>query len=70
MTCQSCQRAQSDPTRDDFQNDCMSCEARALAVTGSSIVSEETLVRLFGESRDDGLRLFSEWAGRMRKVKS
>jgi hypothetical protein len=70
MTCDACLAAEKQPTLDDFRSRCMSCEARALAVTGCGLVTEDAAQRLFGDRRDEGLRLVGEWVARMKRARA
>ena len=67
MTCRQCTAAERDPRRDEFGVGCISCDARALACVAAS-TSRETLQAVFGERREEGLRLVRQWAAKIRKT--
>ena len=76
MICSSCTDARSDPTRDYYSAHCVSCQARALAVTGNRealmtdpIGHEQgaVMLRLFGESWRDSLGTVRWWISRIRQ---
>ena len=67
MTCMRCIAAERDPRRDEFGVGCISCDARALALVAVS-ASRETLGKVFGERREEGLRLVRQWAAKIRKT--
>lgn len=71
MTCPSCTEALRNPRADTFTNGCMSCEARALAVTRADLVEDYrgAVERMFGDRAKDGHRLVKEWVQRVKQRK-
>lgn len=71
MNCAACTDAQSDPTRDEFANGCLSCQARALAVTRVDQLGRTqalaAIAQVFGEQAQEGESMVREWLGKMRQ---
>lgn len=63
MTCPSCTAAMRNPQADTFAAGCMSCEARALAVTRADLIEDYrgAVERVFGERAKEGHKLVKEW---------
>lgn len=79
MTCAECTDARTDPTRDFYTGQCISCQARALAVTGDRAAlsidplepeAAATMFRLFGEKWPDHLPAVRWWIRRIRQVEA
>ena len=68
MTCPSCTEALRNPRADTFTSGCMSCEARALAVTRADLVEDYrgAVERVFGKRAKEGHRLVKEWLARVK----
>lgn len=67
MTCDACTDAEDAPRAVDFGPDCISCKARALALTtweGQDI--DAALRILFGKQRQQGEELLKQWRARLR----
>lgn len=78
MSCDQCIKAANEnPRLNAFSNGCMSCDARALAVTGAHLESAQAgsmtahyrsvLEKVFGESWREGHALVRTWVGVMNK---
>lgn len=76
MTCHHCTDARVDPVRPYFGVGCVSCRARALAVTGdrASLAADplpadqaEIMRRLFGATWADSLGPVRWWLSRIRQ---
>lgn len=78
MMCPACAAAQSTPNRDGFEQDCISCKARALAVTGAHLESAErggitpqyraSLEMMFGADKwREGHEMVKGWATKIRR---
>lgn len=69
--CPSCTAAMHNPRADTFTAGCMSCEARALAVTRADLVEDYrgAVERVFGERAKEGHRLVKEWVQRVKQRK-
>lgn len=74
-TCQACKNAQTYPRSDEWESGCLSCNARALAVTGANLASRElqqatpeylsVLEAMFGPDYREGAALVAQWADRI-----
>lgn len=69
MTCPSCTAAQHNPRADEFANGCLSCEARAMAVTRADLLEgyQGAAKKLFGDRLKEGHALVKEWLARMKQ---
>lgn len=69
MTCQQCTEAMRNPRADTFSAGCMSCEARALAVTRSDLIEDYrgAVELVFGERAKEGHKLVKEWLQRVKQ---
>lgn len=69
MTCPSCTEALRNPRADTFTSGCMSCEARALAVTRADLIEDYrgAVERVFGERAREGHVLVKEWVQRVKQ---
>lgn len=69
MTCPSCQAAQAQPNAAQFSPGCLSCEARAMAVTRADLLEDYTgaAKRMFGDRAKEGHALVKEWLHRMKR---
>lgn len=67
--CPQCSDAMRNPTWHLFKVGCMSCEARALAVTRADLVEDYrgAVERVFGERAKEGHRLVKEWVQRVKQ---
>lgn len=69
MTCPSCQAAKDQPKAAQFSPGCLSCEARAMAVTRADLLEDYTgaAKRLFGDRGKEGHALVKEWLQMMKR---
>ena len=74
MTCKACQSAERDPMADTFTSGCLSCQARAMAVTGGHMLPpgqyHQACRKVFGERIDEGKPLVDGWAKRVRQARA
>lgn len=72
MTCPSCQAAQAQPNAAQFSPGCLSCEARAMAVTRADLLEDYTgaAKRMFGDRAKEGHALVKEWLQRIKANRS
>ena len=72
MTCPACAEAERNPRADTFTNGCLSCEARALAVTRADLVEDYrgAAERVFGDRFKEGHALVKEWLARVKQRRS
>jgi hypothetical protein len=69
MTCPACQAAEQLPRVDSFTSDCLSCKARAMAVTRADLLEDyQTAARtIFGDKIKEGHALVKVWLQRMKQ---
>lgn len=72
MTCPDCTAAQRDPTRDGFACGCISCEARALAVTRADLLPHyrDAAAKVFGPRLREGHQLVKSWLATLRQAEA
>lgn len=80
MTCEACVEAKSQPNAPSFTPGCESCQARALAVIGAHLESEEAktmteqyrtaLGKCFGERWKEGHEMVKEWGAKVRRSRA
>ena len=72
MTCISCKRAEAHPTSNEFCADCLSCKARAMAVTRADLIPDyQTAARtIFGDKIKEGHALVKVWLQRMKRSRA
>lgn len=72
MTCHSCTAAELQPLADGYVAGCLSCAARAMAVTRADLLPNyrDAAKRLFGDQVKDGHELVKRWLSVMRQKKA
>lgn len=74
MNCPQCIAADAEPTRNEFRNGCLSCQARALAVTRVDQLGRTqalaAIAQVFGEQAQEGEAMVREWLGKMRQARA
>lgn len=80
MTCRSCAIAEAQPNAAQFSPGCDNCTARALAVTGAHLESEDigymtpqyrtALDKCFGEAWKQWHEVVKEWGAKVRRKKA
>ena len=80
MTCDACTAAESQPNAATFGQGCTSCLARALAVTGAHLESQQAgamteqyrtaLAKCFGEAWKEGHEMVKGWGAKVRQTKA
>lgn len=71
MTCPACQAAEQLPRSATFTPGCMSCQARAMAVTRADLLDDyQGAARtMFGDRIKEGHAMVKQWLQRMRAVR-
>lgn len=69
--CPSCTEALRNPRADTFTSGCMSCQARALAVTRADLIDDYkgAVQKVFGDQHKQGHALVKEWLQRVKQRK-
>lgn len=69
MTCQPCTDAEQHPRSATFAPGCVSCQARAMAVTRADLLEDyQTAARtIFGDKIKEGHALVKVWLQRMKQ---
>jgi hypothetical protein len=72
IDCPQCAAAQREPKRDEFAVGCISCDARALAVTRADLLPEYRTAaeRVFGERLREGHQLVRSWLSTLRQCEA
>lgn len=72
IDCPQCTAAQRKPTLDEFAPGCISCEARALAVTRGDLLDgyRGAAERIFGDRLREGHQLVKSWLATMRQAEA
>lgn len=71
MTCQACTAAEQQPRANDFASGCISCKARAMAVTRADLLEDYqgAARRMFGDQVKEGHTLVKQWLQRIKAVR-
>jgi len=69
MTCPACQAAEQLPRVDSFTSGCISCKARAMAVTRADLLEDYqgAARRMFGDQVKEGHALVKQWLQRIKQ---
>ncbi len=69
MTCPACTAAERNPRADEFANGCLSCQARAMAVTRADLLEDYqgAAQRLFGDKFKEGHALVKQWLAKVKQ---
>lgn len=67
--CPACTAAERNPRADEFANGCLSCQARAMAVTRADLLEDyrHAAERLFGDKVKEGHALVKRWLGLVKQ---
>ena len=70
--CPACTAAEQHPTREEFAAGCISCAARALAVTRADLLEDYrgAVQRLFGDQAKAGHELVKRWLARVKQARA
>jgi len=69
MTCPACQAAEQLPRVDEFRTGCISCQARAMAVTRADLLEDYhgAARTMFGDRIKEGHAMVKQWLQRMKQ---